>query len=268
MDYKMIVSDIDGTLLDDNHNIPKGNLDALCKATKMNIPVILCSGRSQGSVQQIINMLNLNQKYTYGAGYHGGVIFNSKTGEVVKNYKINKSVIKEILDIATGYNFTYLIHDDNDLYTFEANEHTELYEERCGDVCQEVTFDELNEMVSKLIIMGEREELERFENTITQSISDKTNHFYASAHLYEFANKEVSKGNALKFLCDKLNIKQEETIGFGDNFNDMALVQEAGLGVAVANAVPELKEIANYVTNRNNGEGAIEETLNKFVFKQ
>ncbi len=266
MDYKMIISDIDGTLLDNNHKIPEGNLEALKKASNMDIPVVLCSGRSKHSVQQIIDMLGLEQQHTYGAGYHGGVIFNSKTGEIVKNYKINKSLIKEVLELTKDYNFTYLIHDDESLYTLKSNEFTKMYEDRCGDVCHEIKFEDLNEMVSKLIIMGNNEELKKFEKTITKEISEKCMHFFASGHLYEFINIDVSKGNALKFLCDELGIKQEETIGFGDNFNDMALVKEAGLGVAVANAVPELKEIAEYVTEKNNSEGAIEEVLNKFVF--
>ncbi len=268
MDYKMIISDIDGTLLNSEHEIPKGNLEALKKATNMGMPVVLCSGRSKQSVQQITDLLGLDQEHTYGAGYHGSVIFNSKTNEIVKNYKINKNLIKDILELTKGYDFTYLIHDDDDLYTFNANQHTKVYEERCGDVVREVKFEDLNDVVSKLIIMGTNEELVEFEKTITKDISNNCTHFFASGHLYEFIHEDASKGNALKFLCDKLGINQSETIGFGDNFNDMALVKEAGLGVAVANAVPDLKAAADYVTKRNNDESALEEVLNKFVFKE
>ncbi len=268
MKYKMIVTDIDGTLVNDEHIIPEGNIKALKEASSKGMCVVLCSGRSKNSVMEITNELGLEQKHTYGAGYHGSVIFNSKTGEVIKNYKIEKTIIKKVLKLTKGFNFIFLIHDDGELYTFKENEYTKKYEERSGDVCTETTYEKLNDMISKFIVMGTPEELEKFEKLIPKSMEDECMHFYSSKYLYEFTNKEASKGNALKFLSNKLGIDKKETIGCGDNFNDMTLVEEAGLGVAVSNAVDGLKKVANYVTDRNNSQGAIEEVLNKFVLNK
>lgn len=268
MNCKLIVTDIDGTLLNNKHEIPEGNIKALKRASEMGIPVVLCSGRSKFSINKIEEKLGINKINNFGAAYHGSTIYKVDTDEIIKKYRIEKQLLKEVLELLKDENFSYLIHDDEMLYTFVETEYTNDYAVRCKDICHTTTFEELNDTISKFIIIGEHKKLREFEKSIPVEISERCNHFFASEFLYEFINKDASKGNALKHLCEILGIDQKDTIGFGDNFNDLALIKEAGLGVAVANAVPELKEIADYVTVRDNREGAIEEVLNKFVFKE
>ncbi len=266
MEYKLIVTDIDGTLLNDEHQIPSGNLKALKEANEKGVGVVLCSGRSLKSISAHEETLGLNKAGNYGASYHGCTIYKADTKEIIKDFRIEKEIILKAIKLTENYNFSLLIHDGDELYTFEETEYTKTYEGRCGDDVKVIKPEELNDTVSKLIVIGENEDLKRFKEDITEDITNECTHFFAASDLYEFISKEASKGNALRYLCEEvLNIDPKQTISFGDNFNDLTLIKEAGLGVAVANAVPELKEIADYVTTRNNNEGAIEEVLNKFL---
>ncbi len=264
MNYKILVTDIDGTLLNDEHKIPKGNLDALKKLHAKGGKIALCTGRSLKSVAEFEKKLGLNVKGNYGIGYHGARIHDSFTGEIVKEFKVSVKILKKVLDLAKGYNFTFLIHDSDKLYSNKMDQNVRYYENRCGDVCEIIDFEQIDSDISKVILKGDSQQLMDFASKLPEDLKEQCNHFFASSTLYEFISKEASKGNALKYLCDTLKIDVKKSVGAGDNYNDMSLITESGLGVAVKNAVKGIIEVADYVTQKDNNNCAIKEIIDKF----
>ncbi len=264
MDYKILVTDIDGTLLDDEHELPSGNFEALKRLHDAGGKIALCTGRSLKSVADFEKKLGLNVKGNYGIGFHGARIHDSFTGEVVKEFKIGVNILKQVLELAKEYDFSILIHDSDRLYSNKMDENIRYYEDRCKDTCEIVDFDDLKSDISKIILKGDQEQLQKFALSIPEDLKAQCTHFFASSTLYEFISKDASKGNALKYLCEVLNIDIKESVGAGDNYNDMTLITDSGLGVAVKNAVPAIIEAADYVTENDNNNCAIEEVVNKF----
>ena len=90
---------------------------------------------------------------------------------------------------------------------------------------------------------------------------------YSSNRYIEFNHKGVNKGAGLKKLADLLHIDIQDTIAIGDNYNDLSMIKDAGLGVGVQNAAPGIKTDCDYITTATCEEGAVCEVIEKFVLK-
>ena len=108
--------------------------------------------------------------------------------------------------------------------------------------------------------------LEYHARKLHELYEEKLNFYFSLPYFVEIVNKEASKGNALESLALKFNIKREEIIAIGDNFNDMDMIEYAGLGVAMGNAPGYLKDVAQFVTHSNDEDG-VRHVLEKFILK-
>ncbi len=273
MDYKLLVTDIDGTLLNDKQEISTGNLKALKLLKEKGVHIALCSGRGLSSISSFEEQLGLNTPNafgvgtpnTFGVGFHGSLIHNSHTKQLVKEFSFSTDIVKELYEISKDFNISILIYKNNKLFTDELTPMTAYYEQVGKIKCEPpIEISELTGDVSKILFTGERSELDLFIKSLPTNINNSCNHFYSATKYYEFISKDAHKGNGLKFLCDKLNIDISKAVSVGDNFNDITLIENAGVGVAVCNAVQPLKNIANYITKNDNNNDAIKEVCEKF----
>lgn len=265
MRYKLLITDIDGTLLNDEHKISPNNLKSLKDLQEKGVYVLLCSGRGLKSISSFEKELGLNVDGNYGIGFHGSVIHNSYTKDIIKEFSLESPIVSKICFIAKNLPISILIYRDGRLYTTKTTALTDSYEVVSGQKCHLIDNDELLKgNVSKLLFTGSREHLNKLFTMITPEIDKYCNHFFSATNYYEFISKEASKGNGLKYICNMLNIDLSETVSIGDNFNDLSLIKEAGVGVAVKNAVEPLKDISDYVTINDNNNDAITEVCNKF----
>ena len=123
-----------------------------------------------------------------------------------------------------------------------------------------------SEPVSKVIIIGDNEELKKVENEVmTTNIKNEMTTFFSADILYEFNPIGIDKGTGLKELSKILNINIEETIAIGDNYNDLSMIKAAGLGVCCVNGENGVKDFADYITKADNNQGAVAEVINKFI---
>ena len=129
-----------------------------------------------------------------------------------------------------------------------------------------VSFDDIdpNEDIIKIMFIDEPEILEEAVKKMPKELYEKYTVVRSAPFFLEVINKESNKGVGLKALADTLGVKKEEIIACGDASNDLAMIEYAGLGVAMENATDDVKEIANYQTKSNNEDG-IAEVVNKFI---
>ena len=97
---------------------------------------------------------------------------------------------------------------------------------------------------------------------------NKVDYYLTQNQFLEFNNLGVNKGEALKWLCNYLNIDIKETIAIGDSYNDESMLKEAGLGACVKSANDDIKNISKYVCEKDFFEGSVKEVIEKFVFKK
>ncbi|MCL1924367.1 MAG: Cof-type HAD-IIB family hydrolase [Defluviitaleaceae bacterium] len=272
MRYKLIATDVDGTLGNSKYIVDEANRAAARKAEESGIEVVLCSGRSVSSLKYIVEQ-ELQLKGAYLIGFNGGAIVHSGN----MNKPILESKLKKEYAIE-GHNFLKQYELDSqgnsqivmglytsfdDILTEQKELLKKLYIKQNNkmNIIEQKNITDLEGDIFKLLILGENKILKELEPKLIELAKDRYDVVFTGHYLLELVPKGVNKGTALVHLADYLKIDIEKTIGFGDNYNDLELIKQAGLGVAIANAVPELKAIANKITKNDNDNSAFAEVV-------
>lgn len=266
--YKLIGLDIDGTLLDDKHEVTGEVHDAVQMAKEQGVKIILCSGRAPGGLKKYIKDLGLDGPQDYVVAYNGGLIQNVSTSEVMMKRPLTLEDLKELYKLGRELGTTVNFFDESSVYSL--NEDISKYAvleaylsqiplryRRLEDITESTT-------VSKVFFADEPEHLEKVVASIPPSFKEKYETVLSAPYYLDFLHSEVSKGNAIKNLAEHFNIKQDEVMCIGDGGNDLSMIQYAGLGVAMGNAMDELKEQADFIT-LSNKESGVSYAIKKFV---
>lgn len=280
---KLVASDLDGTIIGRDNTIFENNLKAINDINNKNIDFVICTGKTYPIIKGMCSKFNAS----YGIFGNGNQIINLKTGEEIYKKLLTDSEINSCIDIARNHNLHVHIYTDNEIVTEDLKymdlrnyklQQDKYYDTSLGitiveDLKQYLTFNKSN--VCKLIISSETD-LSDIKNEILgkEDISITTIKKYGKYKdtvidkEYEYLDitpKNINKDTALKILRDYLNIENNEIMAIGDNLNDLEMVKNSGLGIAVANAYDELKEVAKYTTNNTVENGGFAEAVYKFI---
>lgn len=274
MTYKMLVSDLDETFLNDDGTIHEENVQMVKRAVAQGFKFVPNTGRSFESVQEMLKKLDLyNQAGQYVISFNGSAIVENKNNRVIATQDMPISLAKQIF--AAG-----LINDAvdvhiytlNQLFIYNVSDSDKKYLETRGATYENLRSDDLSFLDTAQPIMkvifehSDMQVRHQIHDAVIASVgADQVEATYSSDRYVEFNLKGVDKGTASLLLGEKLCITQDEIMAIGDNNNDLKMIQAAGLGISVANGIPAIKEAADVVTARTNNEGAIAEVLNQFV---
>ncbi len=265
MNYKMIVLDIDDTLLNSKCFILPSTKKALEDAQKNGVIVTLCSGRPGIGMKKIADELELKKYGGYIVSYNGANIIELQDDTIIYENNLNVEQIHRLYDISKKYGLGIHTYSKTNILAEQEYKFTK-YESDLVDMKIQV-IDDFKETVKtpvvKAIMVEEPSKLREVEESIKKETKDMTSTF-SKPFFFEFTNNAVDKGKAIKYLCEKIDIKQSEVIAFGDSHNDLPMLKYAGKGVAMGNAVNEVKEMADFVTKTNDDDG-ISFALEKFL---
>lgn len=251
---KLILCDLDGTLLDNKKNISKENIDTI-KGLK-NTKFVIATGRPIEGVLKYIELLNLN--HSYSLCYNGGLIIENKTKKIIHSSTISGKIVKEIYNFAIKSNLNFHAFLQNgELITNERNEYTAV-EEKINQInAKVVDINSLSddEKFIKCMIVSSKENLDNIISKVPKEFLDNTNMVRSSNIFLEFLNKDINKGLGLKILAAYLSIDINETMAIGDADNDKAMLEYAGVGVAMENRFPVLDKYADFITKSNEESG-------------
>ncbi|RSK28295.1 HAD family phosphatase [Bacillus sp. HMF5848] len=266
MDYKMIVLDLDDTLLHHDQTISKRNIEALMKAQEMGVKVVLASGRPTFGMRHIAKELLLDQYGSFILSYNGAKIINCKTNEELFSSTLSPEMVHTLYDISKNEGVLIHTYVGDEIFTEEHNEFTTIEGELTGmNIVKVDSFkDAITEPVVKVLMVNEPEHLKKVETKLQQELSEQLSVMRSKPFFLEFTEVGVTKGTSLHLLINKLNIKREEVIAVGDSYNDLAMIEFAGLGVAMGNAPDDIKGKANYVTDTNMNDG-VAKVVEKFI---
>lgn len=261
MTLKAIFSDIDGTLLNSNHQITEETKKAILKVVNNNIPFILVSARMPCGVIHLQQTLSVNSPIIC---YSGALILgpDNDNGEkpIIDSISLLQTDVQEMYKIVSELyspiNFSLYSHDQW-VVSDRQNEWV-LQEQEITNISpiqrQLPSFIEENHDIHKCLCMGEPQLINQLESTLKDKFPNLT--IYKSKDTYlEIMSGNASKSNAIKKLENLYQITNQEIMAIGDNFNDMDMLKYAGLGVAMGNAPEEVKKIADEVTLSNNEDG-------------
>ena len=265
MKYKLLACDLDGTLNNSSGKLTDGNKAAIKKAMDSGLHFAICSGRSQVSVDAFNKELGLNVPGGFGISFNGGVVYKADTLEILYEHRMPRAEALRVIDALRAIDpetpvIVYV--EGNLIYYTEDNENIAGYANRVDIKKQKVdSFEEIPSDILKMLIRWDPDKLVKLHNAVKEKIEDFCDIVFSEKHLLEFAPKGSTKAEGIRFLAEHLGLDMEETVAMGDNFNDAEMICEAGLGIAVNNAVDEIKAMAGYITGNNNDNDAVKEAI-------
>lgn len=279
MAIKLVASDLDGTIVSENNYIPESNFEAINKMNKNNINFAICTGKSYSISKDICDKCNA----TYGIFSNGSQIFNLKTGAQIFNSFLDNNDIRLCYDIAKKHNLHVHAYSDEQLVS-ERLQYLDLrnfkLQKKSGFkfviVPNVLDYIEKNNLPIHQFVISSPSSLNSLEDEILESVHVSTSRISKFGQYRDrILNKEyeylsivpynTNKSSAIKFLSDYLSIDNNDVMAIGDNLNDVDMIKSSGIGVAVANAYSELKDVAKYTTQNSVTDGGFAEAVYKFI---
>lgn len=272
MRTKMIFLDLDGTLLDDEKNLPKANREAIDAALAMGHKVLICTGRPLCSAIKQLPKLGLDKQGCYAITYNGGLIYEPWEKKIVFQRTIPIDQVRYVFEKAYEFGGIHIqtYTEDGFLCEYDTKESRDY--ERITQTDRKVVkdvFAELNgrEPCKMLAIAYDydRKRIEAFRESFSEWAKGKMSICFSNYEYLEFMPEGISKGDAVRRMSELLNIPIEDTIAVGDAENDILMIQSAGVGAVMQNAGDEIKQYGDYITQKNNNEGGVAEVIQKFM---
>lgn len=270
--YKMIVCDLDETLISDDRSISKENIEAIRKADEMGIKFVVATGRGYNTVGVTLEILGLKDKEgEYVISFNGGAIVENKGNRVLRLEGLSFEVAEELYRRGLQYDVCIHVYTKDTVYVYRYwDDEREYLKNRIDAVeifDENLDFLKGQDIIKILFVNTDYQYLRKIEEDF-KDLTDQIDISYSSNRYIEFNHKGVNKGAGLKSLAELLGIKIEETIAIGDNFNDLSMIRAAGLGIGVQNTRPDMKPLCDYITTATNNESAVAEVINKFIFNK
>ena len=273
--YKIVASDLDGTLLGKNQQISTENLAAIKKMCSLGVEFVPTTGRALSEIpQQLIEL----DEVRYIITSDGAAVWDKSQGKMILTHYISKENVKFIFDTVDSNNSFSLIHQDGDNY-YEVKKYNSAFLDKCRvgqgfrnviNACA-LEINDLDDFLTRsneiemiCLFFASDEELSECKRIFAGS--DRLCVAQSDASNLEIYSSAAGKGNTLAAFAASLGVELSEVIAVGDSDNDITLLQTAGLGLAMENASDELKAIANKVIC-NNSEHCARYILENYVLQ-
>ena len=256
--YKLLVLDLDGTLTNKQKEITPYTLDILKEAQEKGLKIVLASGRPTYGIVPLAKQLELERYGGYIMAFNGGLIIDCTTNETIYQNVLDPSVYPYLYEKGNTEDFKILSYKDEYIVSEDTTNEYVAYEARLNKMplMQVDNFlGTINFPEPKCLIVGEPEKLKDLEIEMREKLLDYMSVYRSEPFFLELLPLGIDKAKCLEKLLERMNISREEVIACGDGFNDLSMIEFAGLGVAMANAQQVVKNAANYITLSNEEDG-------------
>lgn len=270
LETKIIALDLDDTLLNHNLQISPKTLEALRKASEKGIYIVLCSGRAENGILPYVRSLCIagRQEGRYLIAVNGASIFDLHTRLPIYTNKLDKDILRFVYEEAKKRGMPAQVYDASTVYASEDNEWTQKDAVMCNLNLKIV--DDFSAFMEKghpkMVVPADPQAIADFIPFLKEKLAGKADVFISKPYFLEIMPISCSKGEAVLWLADYLNIPHSQTMAFGDSMNDESMIVQTEHGVAMANALEHIKNVANYVTEKDNNNDGIADFLEKYVF--
>ncbi|MCI9446584.1 MAG: Cof-type HAD-IIB family hydrolase [Lachnospiraceae bacterium] len=268
MEHKILFTDLDDTLLDEDKKICRENREKIAQMLKQGHYFVIATGRPTATGKIVVKELGLTMPGCYMASFNGAVIYDCAAQRVLAQRTIPLYLAKEILDEAHKERLYIHSYQSDIILTEEHGPELEFYLSKVKMEYQLVQdiysrlYNEPNKLI--MIDLEGQGRLSDFRERHAV-LKEQVNSFFSRNEYLEICPKDTDKGSAVSYISQFLGIPTEHTVAVGDERNDVPMMQAAHVGVAVANSHPQAKEAADYITDRDSAHGAIAEVIDKFI---
>ncbi len=259
---KLVVTDIDGTIYSPESGIKDSVKECIKQLTNQGIIVAIATGRTYGSAKNVADRIGIKCPLIC---YQGGLV-NSYDGEILDAKYLDEKTARKIIKDFRKRNIHLNVYVEDKLYVEDDNKYIKDYIGDKGiDYFKVESFDELDfTKLNKLLAI--KYDTNFIDNLIKELREKYPDIYVVKSYDYfcEIANKEATKGHAIKFLAEKYGITTDEVMAIGDQNNDIEMIETAGIGVAMGNGTEEIKCSADYITDTVENDGFVK-AVKKFV---
>lgn len=264
--YKLIAIDMDGTLLREDKTVSEYTKKIIEQARKIGVKIVLASGRPLEGLEAYLDMLGLVSEEDYVICYNGAIVQNVATKEIVGRTVLTGTDLKKLYEVSKELEVSIHAFSKEGCITPIMTKYSQLEGDINDIPVKVVDYSQVTneEEIIKIMLVDEPEVLQKAVDRLPEELYSEYTVVRSAPYFLEFLDKKVNKGEGVRALAEHLNIKKEEIMCFGDAGNDWHMIAFAGMGVAMGNAFPEVKEIANYITKSNEEDG-VAYAIEKFV---
>lgn len=268
MAIKVIIMDIDGTLVNDEKVITPLTKETLLKAQDKGVRLVLASGRPTSGLLKLAEELDMENHHGLFVCFNGSKVVDCQSHETLYNHTISVEDSKAVLEHLKNFKARPMFDKDEYMYVNDVFDNTITYKGKSFNVMQyesrgnNYILCEKRDLaafvdfeINKILTFGDPDYLQAHYKEMMEPFKDRLNYMFTSDFYFEYTAKGVDKAKALDSVLIPMGYKKEEMMAFGDAQNDKSMVEYVGLGVAMGNASDELKAVANEITDTNNNDG-------------
>jgi len=267
---KALVLDIDGTLVNSNKEITPATAEAIRRVILAGHAVVIASGRPLPGMRKCERDLELKKYGGYLLSYNGAKVINCSTEEVIYEKTLPAHIPAEIYEYAKAHGAGVVSFEGDCVISgFEPNEWVKMEAKHNGLEIKVIeNFPEYIDFpVNKCMIMDGGDKDALYEKELQEKYGDSLSIYRSEVYFLEVMHAGISKAQTLDEILPTLGVKRENTICCGDSYNDISMIEYAGIGVAMGNAKPEVKVVADYITATNDEDGLVE-VIKKFILSE
>jgi Cof subfamily protein (haloacid dehalogenase superfamily) len=255
--FKMVALDMDGTLLNRDHQLSDRTIASVKMIADAGLTVLLATGRMTSAVKNHLEKLG-----TPGlvVSHNGALVKDVRTGKIYHHETVPKEVVTKVLELLDGKKTVIHFNFDDNIYLAVSNPYSERYSQELQvSLTYASSLKCFEGEPTSILLMDNQEVLKQVLTTVSNDFLGQFDYVMApwqsNVWRLQFLATNTSKGKGVLQVAKRLGVKPEEIISFGDSYNDMDMLQHTGLGIAMGNAVPELKQVADFVTFSNQEDG-------------
>ncbi len=264
MAYKLIAVDIDGTLLNSESQLTERNRAAILRAVDKGVVFTVSTGRPMCGVESINRLFSVDLPFIT---FNGAEVVMGKSGRKLFEQTLSPEDAGEIIAEGQRCGMTMMIWSGGMLFIEAVNDKTEDYKKISGvePAVVEDFEDLIQRGITKILWYDDITKIQRYQSELGARFAGRVNCHASRPMFLEFVDCKASKAIAMEKLGQHYGIRPSEMIAVGDGFNDLSMIEYAGLGVAMANAPQAVKDRADFIT-RSNDEDGVAHVIDQFIF--
>lgn len=269
MKYKLLALDLDGTLTNSKKEISDYTKEVLFRFQENGGRIILASGRPTYGIVPLAEQLNLKEHGGFILSYNGARILDCEKDEIVYDQNLTPEEVQEIYDLSQNFDVNIMSYDKDTVITENEEDPYVQIESKINKMPLkevECLADYVDYPVNKCLMTADGDYLATVEPQVKEALGDRLSVYRSEAFFLEVMPQNVDKAASLDALLKQLDMSKDQLIACGDGFNDLSMIEYAGLGVAMENGKEVVKESADYIAPSNDEDG-VAHVVNKFVFQ-
>lgn len=269
---KLLALDLDGTLFNAEKTISDANKLAIQKASAKGVKIVITTGRPLAAIGNVLEELGLTSDDDYCITFNGGLVQRC-TGQILDKSSLSYEEVATVHQHLENLALPTDILSEGKVYSIPSKDGRHSQYHLANPLLQFIEINSLEDLpknivYNKIVTVTDVDFLDQQLSLLPPSTFEAFESFKSRDIIFEVMPKGVHKAFGLQLLCSHLKIEAKEVMAMGDEANDFTMLEWAGLGVAMANAVAEAKQIADAVTSQTNDQSGVAEAIEKYILNE